>query len=234
MPPISYTNKTLVNKERVVYAASLHGFCFFIPTFLIIIGMTIFFFDEIQEKADESEAIQSYRESLDKYVEEVQQERGNSNYTRSTGTFSKIQDFFVKVFKNFVDAMPKEVKEYLKEANHIRLIIFGVLLTAIGLVKLINSSLAKISTEQVVTSKKIVYKKGFIRVNEVEIPLSRIEGVKVYQTAFDRMLNRGNVLINGIGMEQIEIKKISKPIKFRNAAYTAIDKFTDHSNHLDI
>jgi membrane protein YdbS with pleckstrin-like domain len=230
----NYAKKTLIKGEKIVYAAGLHGFAYIIPTILIFFSLSIFFYEEIEKKAKDSQSIQSYKDRIGNYFDEREENQHNKGFTRSDGTVKKVKSMFSEVFENIISSLPKDVKEYLTKANHVRLIIISVIIFIIAVIKLINAHIKKISTEQVITTKKILYKKGFIRVNETEIPLARVEGVKIYQTALDRILNRGNVLINGIGMEQIEIKKISNPTKFRNAAYAAIDKFTSNSNENEI
>ncbi|MBM3618481.1 MAG: PH domain-containing protein, partial [Alphaproteobacteria bacterium] len=141
---------------------------------------------------------------------------------------AKIGDFF-----SFLGSfLPDSVVTALSSANEIRLILTGSLFTLLGTVYLLVAIIKKVSTEQVITNKKIIFKKGFITVDENEISLYNVEGVKVFQTVLDRMLNRGDVLVNGIGMEQIEIRKIHDPNRFRHHAYTAVEKYSGrHGGH---
>ena len=236
-PVTKYTQSTLIQGEKIIHAAKIHNFAFFIPVMTIIFGIILllipFLFEKYEEyekkkKLEEREKIRAL------YIENQKRARQGlppkkrqekAEFADQAGFFSRIWDNTRFWFTHLVSQLPPEMINWLKEANKIRQRIFGVLFIMIGTMTLINTILKKISTEMCITNKKVIFKKGFIQVDETEIPLNHIEGVKAFQTVVDRIIGRGDVLVNGVGMEQIEIKKIVDPNKFRNVAYSAVDKY---------
>jgi uncharacterized membrane protein YdbT with pleckstrin-like domain len=73
-----------------------------------------------------------------------------------------------------------------------------------------------VTTELVVTSKRIIAKVGFIRRNTIELNLNKVESISVNQTIIARILNYGTVVIHGTGNSRLPVAQISKPLKFRN------------------
>jgi len=75
----------------------------------------------------------------------------------------------------------------------------------------------KHTTEIVITSDRVIYKKGFIARNTNEIALSRIEGVNLGQSVMGRMLDYGKVSCRGTGIGSLTTPTIDDPVRFRNA-----------------
>ena len=223
MPGVTtYTKKTLIAGERILYSARGHIFNLLFPIMLVVLGVIIATLPIIIEKAIEiskKPEVQQYFGGKEKTKEQLDKEEAEK------GAIMIFVDDAIYYVEGYIAQLPPEALAIFQSANIIRFVFVGGILIFVGLLIFITGVIRKISTEHVVTSKKIILKKGFIKVDEVEIPLKNVEGVKVIQTAFDRMINRGNILVNGIGMEQIEIRKIHDPNKFRNYAYLAIDKF---------
>ena len=44
----------------------------------------------------------------------------------------------------------------------------------------------------------------------------------------DKIVGRGNVLINGVGNEQVEMRKISEPALLRKAVLEAVNRHAAH------
>lgn len=204
-PVTSYTRKTLIPGEQILYAGKLHNFCYLWPVVLILMGLFFLFLPIIYKHVSEMKEVKEVTQS-----QEMQQMQANMQHRVDT----------------VMAYVPASMQETLKSANQVRQFLLGAIFLTFGLVYLFATFLKKISTEQVITNKKIIFKKGFIQVDESEVALVNIEGVKVHQTVMDRLLGRGRVLVNGLGMEQLEIKNITRPNDFRHFAYTAIDKYT--------
>ena len=64
-------------------------------------------------------------------------------------------------------------------------------------------------------------KTGFFTLVTDEIALPNIEGVKVEQTFWGRLLGYGHLRIEGSGVDFVEIPDIADPIAFRAAIETA-------------
>ncbi len=62
---------------------------------------------------------------------------------------------------------------------------------------------------------------GLFRLETDEITLNNIEGVKVSQSFWGRILGYGHLRIEGTGVDAVEIPNIDDPVEFRRAIETA-------------
>jgi len=76
------------------------------------------------------------------------------------------------------------------------------------------------TTETDVTNMRVVHKTGFIQRRTFEMALDKIESVDVDQSILGRILNYGDVTINGVGEGRERIRTISSPLAFRSAITT--------------
>jgi uncharacterized membrane protein YdbT with pleckstrin-like domain len=72
------------------------------------------------------------------------------------------------------------------------------------------------TTEIAVTSKRIIYKRGFIRRRTIEMHMDKVESVDVAQSILGRLLNYGTITIRGVGVGIEPLPGIASPIEFRN------------------
>jgi len=99
----------------------------------------------------------------------------------------------------------------------------AVIFIAIGLVYFIREWIDRITTEFVVTNKRVVKKGGLIVRHTQEMNLAKIESVQFHQGIMGRILNYGAVAVIGTGgSAQIDSgsnrhKSIAAPLKFREA-----------------
>ena len=71
-------------------------------------------------------------------------------------------------------------------------------------------------TETDVTNLRVVHKTGFIKRRTFEMSLDKVESVDVNQSILGRILNYGDVTVNGVGEGTETIKTIASPLAFRN------------------
>jgi len=71
-------------------------------------------------------------------------------------------------------------------------------------------------TEMVVTNRRVIYKRGFIRRHTAEMNMDKIESVTVTQSILGRMLNYGTIHVRGTGEGIEHLHKIRAPIALRN------------------
>ena len=76
------------------------------------------------------------------------------------------------------------------------------------------------TTETDVTNMRVVHKTGFIQRRTFEMALDKIESVDVDQSILGRILNYGDVTINGVGEGKEPIPTIASPLAFRSAITT--------------
>jgi uncharacterized membrane protein YdbT with pleckstrin-like domain len=72
------------------------------------------------------------------------------------------------------------------------------------------------TTEIDVTDRRVVYKRGFVRRHTVEMNMDKVESVDVDQSIMGRVLNYGDVTINGTGEGWETLHKIGAPLDLRN------------------
>jgi uncharacterized membrane protein YdbT with pleckstrin-like domain len=97
--------------------------------------------------------------------------------------------------------------------------IWGILLfwTIIGPLIAVGILTNLATTEIAVTSKRVIYKRGWIGRRADEINLSKVESVHVDQGIIGRVLGYGTVQVRGTGAGTIKIKWMDNPIGFRKA-----------------
>ncbi|TGN82802.1 PH domain-containing protein [Bradyrhizobium yuanmingense] len=78
----------------------------------------------------------------------------------------------------------------------------------------------RFTTETDVTNLRVVHKTGFIQRRTFEMPLDKVESVDVNQTILGRILNYGDVTINGVGEGRETIRTIASPLAFRSSITT--------------
>jgi len=72
------------------------------------------------------------------------------------------------------------------------------------------------TTETDVTNLRVVHKTGFIQRRTFEMSLDKVESVDVNQSILGRILNYGDVTIQGVGEGKETISTIASPLAFRN------------------
>ena len=97
----------------------------------------------------------------------------------------------------------------------------GPILTAILLVlaamAFLSSWFVRVTTEIVVTDKRIIHKVGWISRRTQEMNVAKVETVDVNQSLTGRVLGFGEVTIRGIGGGWEPLRWIASPLKLRNA-----------------
>jgi uncharacterized membrane protein YdbT with pleckstrin-like domain len=94
----------------------------------------------------------------------------------------------------------------------------GLLLAAmialfLGLFQMIRAWIVAVNTEIIVTSRRVIYKTGFISRNTVEMNLDKVESVLVQQGILGRMLDFGTVIIRGVGAGLEPVDNIAAPLE---------------------
>ncbi len=73
------------------------------------------------------------------------------------------------------------------------------------------------TTETDVTNMRVVHKTGFIKRRTFEMSLDKVESVDVNQSILGRLMNYGDVTIQGVGEGTQTIATIARPLSFRSA-----------------
>ena len=89
-------------------------------------------------------------------------------------------------------------------------------LMGLGLVFIAVAVINVLTTELVITNKRVVAKFGLISRKTVELKNTKVESVQVDQSIVGRMLNFGSIVVSGAGGPQAPIPNISDPLTFRS------------------
>ena len=76
-------------------------------------------------------------------------------------------------------------------------------------------------TEIAVTNRRIIYKKGLVRLHTNEMNMDKVESVQVSQSILGRMLDFGTVKIFGTGEGFETLRTVASPIALRNSIVAA-------------
>ena len=87
----------------------------------------------------------------------------------------------------------------------------------VALYKMLTAWFHRWTTETDVTNLRVVHKTGFIKRRTFEMSLDKVESVDVNQSILGRILNYGDVTVNGVGEGTETIKTIASPLAFRNS-----------------
>ncbi|HTQ13014.1 MAG TPA: PH domain-containing protein [Rhizomicrobium sp.] len=91
----------------------------------------------------------------------------------------------------------------------------------IGIIIFARMMIRRSTTEIGVTTHRFVEKTGWMSLHTNEVALPNIEGVKVEQGFWGRMLGYGHLRIEGTGVDAVEVPNIANPVAFRAAIETA-------------
>lgn len=75
-------------------------------------------------------------------------------------------------------------------------------------------------TEIAVTNRRVIYKRGLVRLQTNEMNMDKVESVQVNQSVFGRIFDFGTVKILGTGEGFEALRNIASPIKLRNCIIT--------------
>jgi uncharacterized membrane protein YdbT with pleckstrin-like domain len=91
----------------------------------------------------------------------------------------------------------------------------------IGIWIFFSMMIKKWTTEIGITTHRFIMKTGLLTLHTQEMAIHNIEGVKVDQGFWGRVMGFGHIRIEGTGVVAIELPPIADPIAFRAAIETA-------------
>lgn len=70
------------------------------------------------------------------------------------------------------------------------------------------------TTELVITSQRVILKRGWLQVDWQEIPADKVEEVAIGQGLLGRLLDYGSIVMKGSGGGSIELQQVARPHRF--------------------
>ncbi|MEO5510353.1 MAG: PH domain-containing protein [Longimicrobiales bacterium] len=95
----------------------------------------------------------------------------------------------------------------------------------LGIIAYIKGS----STEFVITTRRLIAKRGIVSRKTIETLLEKVEAVSVEQTLFGRIFNYGTVTVQGTGGTKESFAMVSKPLELRKVIHEQIDSQRSNS-----
>ena len=92
----------------------------------------------------------------------------------------------------------------------------AALLALLTIVSFLRSWFRRVTTEIVVTDKRVIHKVGWIARHTEEINVTKVETVDVTQGIAGRLLGSGTVLIRGIGGSWEPLRNVDSLLQLRN------------------
>jgi uncharacterized membrane protein YdbT with pleckstrin-like domain len=93
--------------------------------------------------------------------------------------------------------------------------IIAIMPVVIGLVLIMVAVIGRLTTELVLTDRRIITKRGLISRDTVEMNLAKVESIHVNQGLIGRILNYGDVTVVGTGASLEPLRGIAKPLELR-------------------
>jgi uncharacterized membrane protein YdbT with pleckstrin-like domain len=90
----------------------------------------------------------------------------------------------------------------------------GLLIASAGLA--IKAWFKQWTTEIAVTSRRVIYKRGFIWRHTAEMNMDKIESVTVTQSILARLLDYGTIHVRGTGEGIEHLQRVRAPLALRN------------------
>ena len=94
-------------------------------------------------------------------------------------------------------------------------------LALVAAILLVKEVYGWLITEIAVTNRRIIYKKGLIRLHTNEMNMDKVESVQVGQSILGRMFDFGTVKILGTGEGFEALRTVARPIALRNSIVAA-------------
>jgi uncharacterized membrane protein YdbT with pleckstrin-like domain len=105
----------------------------------------------------------------------------------------------------------------LSENQRFIVLIGAGILAVLAVLSFLGSWFVRVTTEIVVTDKRVIHKTGWIARRTEEINITKVETVDVTQGVSDRIVDSGTVLIRGIGGSWEPLRRVASPLQLRNA-----------------
>ena len=90
----------------------------------------------------------------------------------------------------------------------------AALVCAVGFAQILRAWVRRLSTEIIVTDRRIILKTGLIGRRSIEMNLDKVESVLVDQGIFGRMLDFGTLVIRGVGSGLEPVTNVAAPLEF--------------------
>ena len=107
----------------------------------------------------------------------------------------------------------------------------SVIIILVGAYDLLRAYIKQISTELVITNRRVIAKYGFIATTTFELMMNKVEGANIDQTVAGRILGYGTILVKGTGGGISPIDHVAEPYRFHAALMQILDRIQKRNLH---
>jgi uncharacterized membrane protein YdbT with pleckstrin-like domain len=100
-------------------------------------------------------------------------------------------------------------------AYRLPLLMGAAVLGLLAIASWIPAALRRVSSEFVVTDRRVILKRGVFARHTIEMNRSKVESVDVDQSLLGRIMDYGTVIVRGTGGALEPIRDIAHPVRFR-------------------
>jgi hypothetical protein len=97
-------------------------------------------------------------------------------------------------------------------------------IVALGTIQLLFAYIRQVSTDLVITNRRVIAKTGFIATTTFELMLPKVEGANIDQSVSGRLLGFGTVRVHGTGGGIAPIDYVAGPFRFHAALMKALER----------
>jgi len=114
-----------------------------------------------------------------------------------------------------IAAVPLAIAAVVMDNDTLRLGLMGaaVIVLVLGLFQMLRAWFKVAGTEITVTSLRVIYKRGLISRNTLEMNLDKVESVLIQQSLVGRMLDYGTVIVRGVGAGLEPVDRVAAPLE---------------------
>jgi len=110
-----------------------------------------------------------------------------------------------------------------KGVSYPGVIVVGAIACLVAVALLAGGIIRRISTEVVVSNKRVLIKTGLFSRRSIEVLLTRVESVGMKRTLAGRILGYGTVVVNGIGGTREEFERIRHVNEFKQTVQAELN-----------
>jgi len=105
-------------------------------------------------------------------------------------------------------------------ATPVRYIALGLII--LGTFELLVSFIRQISTELVITDRRVIAKHGLVSTTSYELMMTKVEGATIEQSILGRVLGYGTLMVKGTGGGISPIDHVADPYRFHSSLMEAL------------
>ncbi len=137
----------------------------------------------------------------------------------------------------FKEPSPEDIKNFSDLANfenkvkvyaNLRTIVW-VVLPILGGLPLIQRIIVILTTNLVVTNKRVVGKQGVLKIQTLDVPVEKIDSVSFDAGVFGNILHYYNIKITSTGSQGYVFRAVSNAQEFKDRANDAIEKHAEQA-----